>query len=213
VPLTVSKNNPKMSSNPAGILTVISGPSGVGKSTICRKLVDRLGAVWAFSATTRPRADQDRHGKPYRFVSRQKFQSLLTDGQFLEHAEVFGQYYGTLALPVRTALDEGKTVILEIDVQGAKQIAEKCPDALFIFLLPPDEQALTTRINDRGRDTPEAVKRRLAAARHEIQVARDGNLYQHQVVNDHLDACLDRLEALIRSKQKPSLTEGTVLDG
>ena len=133
-----------------GQLIIISGPSGVGKSTICRRLVQEYDNVClSVSVTTRPKADNEVEGRDYFFLSPDEFQKRIEQGRFLEYAEVFGNMYGTLKENVDKAVAEGKTIILEIDVQGALQVKEKYPDAKMIFILPPTQKDLVERMNGR----------------------------------------------------------------
>ncbi len=134
-----------------GKLVIISGPSGVGKSTICKRVVEKLNAFLSVSMTTRPRSESERHGCEYHFVSRDEFEAMIRSEAFLEYAEVFGNYYGTPREPIEKALAAGQTVILEIDVQGALQVKEQYPDVQTIFIIPPHRKDLQKRIDGRGR--------------------------------------------------------------
>jgi guanylate kinase len=175
--------------NLPGTLVVLSGPSGVGKSTICRRLVERLGALLSVSATTRPQGRREVNGKDYWFLSREQFEDKIRRGEFLEYAEVFGNLYGTPADAVREMLAEGKTVILEIDVQGGRAVRKLFPKALLLFLLPPDMTALADRIQGRNRgEDAEALRRRLKAAQREIDEAK--RFYTKMIVNDDLEKAI-----------------------
>jgi guanylate kinase len=188
-------------SNQNGKLVIISGPSGVGKSTISRQLVKNFDNVClSVSATTRPKADNEVDGRDYFFLSPDEFKKRLEQGLFLEHAEVFGNMYGTLKDKVDRSLAEGKTVILEIDVQGARQVKEKYPDAKMIFILPPTQKDLVERMNGRGRDDTEATKIRLEGADDEIAAA--WRYYNNMVINDDLAAAVSEVA------QIAGLTEG-----
>ena len=139
-----------------GKVVIVSGPSGVGKSTICKEIVKRLDNVFlSVSMTTRPRGNSEVDGRDYWFVSEREFQERIEKGLLLEYAKVFGQYYGTPKDKVIEALEEGKIVILEIDVQGAKQAKTVFPDAIMIFILPPSAKTLAERIDQRGREAGE----------------------------------------------------------
>ena len=132
-----------------GLLAVISGPSGVGKTTIVHAVRERLGALFSVSATTRPKSAQERDGVDYLFLDEPRFKRMIEDDEFLEHAHVFGRHwYGTPRGPVDEALAEGKLVLLDIDVQGALQVRERAPDAFLAFVLPPDEDTLPDRFLD-----------------------------------------------------------------
>ncbi len=171
-----------------GLLLIISGPSGAGKSTVCRQLLDRLpDAVWSVSATTRLPRGQEADGCDYYFISRERFESMIQADEFLEHAEYLDNLYGTPRRPVDEALAKGQVMVMEIDVQGGCQIAEKMPESVRVFLLPPDDEELARRLTGRKTETPEQQQRRLARARQEIEWARQGSCYQHFVINHTVD--------------------------
>jgi len=178
-----------------GLLIFISGPSGVGKSTVCRRLAVELPAEFAVSATTRQGKPQDQWGKKYIFVDEPQFRSLVEAGEFLEYAVVFGNLYGTLKQPVRDALNEGRTVLLEIDVQGAMQVHEIFPDAMGVFILPPGEQDLLDRLRARGRDDENTILQRFTEAQQEIRTARAGRAYDFFVVNATVDQAVAEIKA------------------
>ncbi len=178
--------------NLPGTLVVLSGPSGVGKSTICRRLVERLGASLSVSATTRPQGRREVNGKDYWFMSREQFEDKIRCGEFLEYAEVFGNLYGTPADAVREQIAEGKTVILEIDVQGGRAVRKLFPKALLLFLLPPNMTALAERIQGRNRgEDAETLRRRLDAAQREIDEAK--TFYTKMIVNDDLEKAIQEV--------------------
>ena len=182
-----------------GKLVVISGPSGVGKSTICKRVVEELEAFLSISATTRPQSELEELGRDYIFLSRDDFQSKIRKGEFLEHADVFGNYYGTPKAPVDAALAQGRVVILEIDIQGGLQVKRVRPEAQMIFILPPHKKDLEKRIKDRGRgEDPIAKQRRLEKAGREI--AAGWQHYDHMVVNDDLDQAVREVVAIIQGK-------------
>ncbi len=194
-----------MSGGINGVLVVISGPSGVGKSTICSRLVERLGARLSISATTRKPGKNEVDGRNYYFLTRQEFESRLAAGDFLEHAEYLGNLYGTPAGAVREALAAGQDVILEIEVQGGIQVARKFPQAVMIYVLPSDSQVLIDRIQGRGRDKQEVISQRLANANGEIAFARESGVYNYFVVNDLLDETIDEIVGIIgKERQKVS---------
>jgi guanylate kinase len=167
-----------------GLLIFVSGPSGVGKSTVCRRLSTVLPAEFAVSATTRAGKPQDVHGKKYHFVDEPEFRRLLEAGEFLEYAYVFGNWYGTLRKPVEQALIDGQTILLEIDVQGAIQVHQLFPHAMGVFNKPPSEEDLFKRLSDRARDDAATIQRRLAEAQQEIRTAEACGVYDLMVVNE-----------------------------
>lgn len=189
-------NNP--TKRPRGKLIVISGPSGVGKSTITRAVIGRLrDAYLSVSMTTRPQAPGEQDGRDYWFVSRDEFRRRIEAGQFLEHAEVFGNLYGTPRDKTEAALAAGRTVILEIDVQGGRQVKAICPQAVMIFILPPSRQTLADRIGRRGRESGEVVARRLRAAEGEIAAAAE--CYDNRVINDDLERAIDDVIRIVEN--------------
>jgi guanylate kinase len=179
-----------------GMLVIVSGPSGVGKSTICRSVVAKLdNAFLSISMTTRPKSDTETDGKDYWFVSRDEFEEKMNQGQLLEYAEVFGNLYGTPKDKVDQALAEGKIVILEIDVQGGRQVKNVYPDAVMIFILPPRQGDLVVRMDGRGREDKESAKKRLDMAEGEIAAA--WRYYNNMVINDNLEQAVDEVIEII----------------
>jgi guanylate kinase len=178
-----------------GKLIVLTGPSGVGKGTLLKALLARHPELsLSISATTRlPRAGEV-DGVHYYFYARDRFEATIAAGAFLEWAEFAGNYYGTPINPVQTQLDSGNSIILEIELAGARQVAKIFPAAVRIFILPPDLATLEARIRDRGTDSPEAIEQRLAQAKVEI-AAR--NEFDYQIINDDLDTALDELDRLV----------------
>ena len=184
-----------------GIIVVISGPSGVGKGTICKELVKRLDdACLSVSVTTRPRTPKEVEGKDYWFVSRDEFGRRIENGLLLEHAEVFGNFYGTPKDKVDAGVAAGKVVILEIDVQGGKQIKKLYPDTVMVFILAPTDKELAGRLRGRGRDDEETAKHRLEQASNEIAVALQD--YQYMVTNDKLDLAVSEIIGIIETARK-----------
>lgn len=182
-----------------GRLVIISGPSGVGKSTICKELVGRLDNVYlSVSATTRPKKAGEQDGREYWFVGRDEFEKMMKAGEFLEHAEVFGNLYGTPKSKVEQALGQGKTVLLEIDVQGALQIKNLYPRARLIFILPPKQAELAKRIDGRGRDDSREVEKRLAGAG--IEIAAGWQYYKNMVINDDLQQAVQEIIEIINKR-------------
>jgi guanylate kinase len=186
--------------NKKGKLVIVSGPSGVGKSTICKEVVKRLGNVYlSVSVTTRPKSETEVDGKDYWFVSQEQFQERIKTGTLLEYAKVFGQFYGTPKEKVVEALDDGKIVILEIDVQGARQVKAVFSNAIMIFVLPPSEKTLAERMNRRGRDAAEAAEARLNGASAEIAAA--WQYYNHMVINEDLDQAVEECIQIIADQK------------
>ena len=184
--------------NEKGKIVIISGPSGVGKSTICKEIVKRLdNAYLNISATTRPQGPGEVDGRDYWFISEKEFRQRLDKGLLLEHAEVFGHLYGTPKDKVEEALASGKTVILEIDVQGGKQIKAIYPDAVMIFILPPTAKVLAERINRRGREDIESAEQRLGGASSEVAAA--WQYYEHMVINDDLQQAVQESIQVIKT--------------
>jgi len=180
-----------------GRLIVISGPSGVGKSTIVREARSRTEAAFSVSATTRPPRPGEVDGTDYLFVDRPAFEKMIAAGELLEWAEVFGQLYGTPAEPVRRALDDGRTVLLDIDVQGGIQVHRAMPSATFVLIVPPGDEELARRLRGRGTEDPQAAAARLAQAKREMDAAEASGAYEYKVVNDELGAAIDEVVAIL----------------
>ncbi|NEP02249.1 MAG: guanylate kinase [Symploca sp. SIO2E9] len=178
-----------------GRLIVLTGPSGVGKGTLLRKLLKRHPELnLSVSATTRPPRPGEVDGKQYYFVSREQFEQMVAAGELLEWAEYAGNYYGTPCAPVKRLLQFGQSVILEIEVVGARKIKETFPCAVRIFILPPTLIELEQRIRLRAQDSEEAISRRLSHAKAEIEAANEFDL---QIINDDLEEALVSIEAAI----------------
>ena len=178
-----------------GLLIVVSGASGTGKGTVCKKLLSELPNVhYSISATTRQPRQGEVDGREYYFISEDDFKQWIADGKFLEFAEVYGNFYGTPLTKIEERLNRGEDVLLEIDVQGALNVKRKCPDGVYIFLLPPSLDELKRRIEGRGSETPDSLKRRLQAAVAEIQIGRE---YDYAVVNDTVDKAVAQIEAIL----------------
>ncbi|UCF35182.1 MAG: guanylate kinase [Phycisphaerales bacterium] len=177
---------------------MISGPSGTGKTSICEALLKRLpGAVWSVSATTRPMRPGDVNGQTYEFISQEEFEHRRETGDFLETAEYCGHLYGTPRRPVEEAVRQGKFVILEIEVKGGAQVAQKMPESVRIFVLPPNRESLRARLEGRRTEAQAQLRRRLAEADGEIAFARDSGAYNHFVVNDILEETIEEVEQII----------------
>jgi guanylate kinase len=176
---------------------VITGPSGVGKGTLIRLLRERVPELaLSVSATTRAPRPGEEVGIDYHFLSDEEFARKVQEGAFVEWAEYSGRRYGTLRSELQRHLDEGRPVVLEIEVQGARQVREEMPEAVQIFIEPPDGDALKDRLVGRGTDDPEAIERRLTVAEEELAAAGE---FQHRVVNDRLDAAVARLVEIVTS--------------
>lgn len=188
-----------MKLNDKGLLVVISGPSGVGKGTVRKALFEmpEQNFVYSVSMTTRKMRPGEVDGKDYYFVSREEFEQKIKDGKLLEHAEFVGNYYGTPLDKVNEQLELGKEVILEIEVEGAAQVREKCKDAVFIFLAPPGKAALYNRLINRGTETEEVIQERIAKANREFKIAFK---YDYIVINDEVVNAADRIMAIIRAE-------------
>jgi guanylate kinase len=183
-----------------GLLIVVSGPSGVGKGTVCRYLCETdTGIVLSVAATTRKPRPHEREGEHYYFLPAEDFVARKAAGQFLEWAAVYGNYYGTLRAHVQERLDAGKDVILEIDTQGAMQIRSACPDAVFVFLLPPSLEELQRRILGRAADSAESVSLRLSQAEYEMSLATG---YDHRIVNNTVKQAADELLSVLETEKR-----------
>ena len=178
-----------------GKLIVLTGPSGVGKGTLVQILLQRHPEIYlSISATTRSPRPGETYGEHYYFVSRADFEKMISDRHLLEWAEFAGNYYGTPLLPVEQQIAEGKTVLLEVELDGANQISTSCPDALRIFILPPSFSALEQRLRDRATDSSSAINSRLKRA--QIEIASAGE-FDVQITNDDLETALHQLESAI----------------
>ncbi|HEV8607404.1 MAG TPA: guanylate kinase [Tepidisphaeraceae bacterium] len=191
--------------NKQGQLVVLCGPSGVGKSTISRRLSELLDITYTISATTRPKRPGDEAGKKYEFVTKDEFFRRLDRDEFLEYAEVYGEYYGTPKAPVLMDLARGHDVLLEIDVQGALQVRHHYPDSLLFFILPPDEPTLIKRLKERGRDSDEDIARRFRLAKGEIYMVRGSRAFDHIVINDTIEQAVDQIAQYIKQKKSGGL--------
>lgn len=184
-----------------GKLVVISGPSGVGKSTVVRGLLARLGEGirLSISATTRPPRPGEQDGVDYHFLSDQEFSRCRESGEFLESIEVFGRghWYGTLWSEVRPSLEAGKWVVLEIDVDGAEGVLRQFPKAVSIFIRPDSLEELERRLRSRGTETEDAIQRRLSVARRELELA---DRYKHHVVNVTVDQAVEDICQILSSR-------------
>ena len=186
--------------NDSGKVVVVTGPSGVGKSTIVREVVDRVGTAFSVSVTTRRPREGEVDTREYHFVDRATFEEMVAHGEMLEWADVYGELYGTPAWPVREAAQSGKKIVLEIDVQGGIQVRQKLPAATFVFIEPPSPEVLARRLRSRGTEDEETVSRRLAEAAAETQAARDSGVYGHFVVNDDLETAVRQVVRIVNQE-------------
>jgi guanylate kinase len=179
-----------------GRLTVITGPSGVGKGTLVKRLLERQPEIWlSVSATTRAPREGEVDGQSYFFHSREAFDALVATGGLLEWAEFAGNCYGTPRKPVQDQLDQGRAVLLEIELEGARQVRRSFPEGVQIFLAPPSFEELERRIRGRGTDAEEAIQRRLQRAEEELRAQGE---FDAVVINDDLDTALEALEQLMQ---------------
>jgi guanylate kinase len=177
---------------------VITGPSGVGKGTLIRALFDRIPQLgMSVSATTRPPRPNEQDGVAYHFLDREEFERRVAAGEFVEWAEYAGNRYGTLRSELDRHLRAGVPVVLEIEVQGARQVREKMPEAVQVFIAPPSGETLRTRLVARGTDTADQVQSRLETASAELDAQPE---FAHVVVNDHLEDAVDALVSIVRSE-------------
>jgi guanylate kinase len=177
---------------------VITGPSGVGKGTLIRGLMERVAQLeLSVSATTRAPRPGERDGVDYHFLSREEFDRRVADGEFVEHADYAGRSYGTLRSELEDRVREGTPVVLEIEVQGARQVRAAMPEAVQVFIAPPSLDALRTRLIGRGTDDPEEVERRLRVAEQELAAQPE---FAHVVVNDRLEDALDALTKIVAAE-------------
>ncbi|MEJ7540990.1 MULTISPECIES: guanylate kinase [Staphylococcus intermedius group] len=182
-----------------GLLIVLSGPSGVGKGTVRKRIFDdpHTSYKYSISMTTRQMREGEQDGVDYFFKTREEFENLIEQDEFIEYAEYVGNYYGTPVQYVRDTMNAGHDVFLEIEVEGAKQVRKKFPDALFIFLAPPSLDHLTERLIGRGTESKEKIESRVKEAKKEVEMM---NLYDYVVVNDEVDLAKDRIQSIVEAE-------------
>lgn len=184
-----------MIKNDKGLLLVISGPSGTGKGTLCKRLLEKNKDIFlSVSATTRKPREGEIDGVSYHFLSEDKFRQLIADNQLIEWAAFCDNYYGTPKAPVDENINNGKDVLLEIEIEGAMKVRAKHPEGVYIFLFPPSIQVLEERLKGRGTETDDVIARRLARAKQELEMCTKYNYY---VVNDDLEKAVEEIEAII----------------
>ena len=184
---------------PQGLLLVVSGPSGAGKGTICNLLREKLPELaYSVSVTTRQPRPGEVDGQDYFFKTVPQVKDMIFRGELLEYAQVYGNYYGTPKPYVQKLLDEGKDVLLEIDIQGALQIKKVFPGGVFVFVVPPSLEELSARIYKRGTDKEDVIRQRLAAATHELVYA---NEYDYIIVNDVAEKAAERVLTLLEAER------------
>lgn len=180
---------------PTGRLIVLTGPSGVGKGTLLERLLQQHPELYlSISVTTRSPRKDEINAEDYYFVSRDDFEQMIARSELLEWAEFAGNYYGTPSEPVQKQISQGKDVLLEIELQGARQIQQTFPKALRIFILPPSLEELEQRLRNRGQDSEDAIARRLRRAAEEVEAAGE---FDFQITNDDIEVALQKLEALL----------------
>ncbi len=194
-----------------GLLLVVSAPSGAGKTTLCKRLLAEESEIsFSISYTTRPLRPKEVPGKDYFFISRELFQKMIKEGAFLEWAEVYGNLYGTAKEPVLKALNQGRDILLDIDVQGAFQVREKLgPEAVLVFILPPSLEELERRLRARSTEDEATLKRRLEEAKREIAQA---HRFDYLVLNDILEEALFRLRAILHAERQRTFRRRDLLE-
>ncbi len=183
-----------------GILIVVSGFSGAGKGTVMKGLMDRYGSyALSVSATTRPPRPGEVEGKAYFFKTREEFEQMIADGALIEYAQYVDNYYGTPRAYVEQQLSEGRDVILEIEIQGARKVREQFPEAVLLFVTAKDLPTLRSRLTGRGTEPPEVIAQRLCRAAQESEGIEE---YDYLVINDDLDACVEEIHGIIESEHR-----------
>ena len=197
--------------NRKGLLLVVSGPSGAGKGTICKALLNKNDQIkLSVSATTRKPRNGEVHGVNYFFIEKEEFTKMIENGEFLDHAQIYDNFYGTPKAAIIECLEKGQDVILEIEMQGARQIKEVYPEGVFIFVLPPSLQELKSRIVGRGTETQEEIEKRFSCAFEEINQIVN---YDYFIVNEDIEKSVNDVEAIISSeKNKVTRYKNNIID-
>ncbi|MCM1577701.1 MAG: guanylate kinase [Ruminococcus sp.] len=193
-----------------GLLIVVSAPSGCGKGTLLAAAAKKMDFYYSVSATTRKPREGEKDGVNYRFLTREEFTEIARGGGMLEYAEYCGNFYGTPKKAVEEELEKGRDVLLEIEVQGALKVMEKCPEAVFIFILPPSLGTLRERLEKRGTESPEVIAERVAQAEREI---KEAHRYGYAVVNDDLDKAAEDFIAVVRAEKLAVKRNADVIEG
>ncbi len=185
--------------NDSGKLIVVSGPSGAGKSTVISRVMEAdKSVVFSVSATTRKPREGERQGADYYFTSFDNFQQMIENGELLEHAQYVENYYGTPKAPVVSNLEKGLSVLFDIEVQGAMQIKNRCPEAVLIFIIPSDFSQIEKRLHSRATDSEEKIKQRIKTAKHEYSMALN---YDYIVINDDPDSAANEIKSIITAEK------------
>ena len=197
--------------NRKGLLLVVSGPSGAGKGTICKALLNKNDQIkLSVSATTRKPRNGEVHGVNYFFIEKEEFTKMIENGEFLEYAQIYDNFYGTPKAAIIECLEKGQDVILEIEMQGARQIKEVYPEGVFIFVLPPSLEELKSRIVGRGTETQEEIEKRFSCAFEEINQIVN---YDYLIVNEDIEKSVSDVEAIIcAEKNKVTRYKNNIID-
>lgn len=197
--------------NRKGLLLVVSGPSGAGKGTICKALLNKNDQIkLSVSATTRKPRNREVHGVNYFFIEKEEFTKMIENGEFLEYAQIYDNFYGTPKAAIIECLEKGQDVILEIEMQGARQIKEVYPEGVFIFVLPPSLEELKSRIVGRGTETQEEIEKRFSCAFEEINQIVN---YDYFIVNEDIEKSVSDVEAIIcAEKNKVTRYKNNIID-
>ncbi len=199
-----------MKENKKGLLIVLSGPSGAGKDSVLRKILEkRKDLKLSISYTTRPPREGEINGKDYHFVSKDEFMSLVNNGQMLEYALYCDNYYGTLDFRANKEIAKGNNIILEIEVQGAELVMTEYPEAVSIFIVPPSINELRQRLLSRGLDTPETIEDRITEAKKEINFAKH---YNYIVINDNINECVENILKIIDTENMKSFKNLNIIN-